>query len=305
MQRGARFDDNRQVANGCYIPSMMARRFWRQFSFLLGIVLVLFCGAASGIAQQSGRADIAELLSLLAVEQTVLLQREEGLDQGAALGLAMLPQQMHRDWAEIVSAIYEPNQMADRIKDALEKTLSADDLDLALAFYRQPNVQLIVDAEVTARWEMRDHRTDAASRGLAVLEALEATPRYRLIESHLLRTGRLDDDLAHAMNSGLAFYLGMAQANRREPYVLDDITDAVWAQEPDLRLASAEWTYAYLLRAYALTEPEALDAYLSFQQSPTGQGILLAFRQAEADVDVQNARSLGQALARQIVDDPL
>ena len=87
MQRGARFDDNRQVANGCYISPMMARRFWRQFSFLLDIVLVLFCGAASGIAQQSGRADIAELLSLLAVEQTVLLQREEGLDQGAALGL--------------------------------------------------------------------------------------------------------------------------------------------------------------------------------------------------------------------------
>jgi len=104
-----------------------------------------------------------------------------------------------------------------------------------------------------------------------------------------------------AMNSNYAFFLGLAEGgafggDMSEERILSD----VWAQEPEIRISTTEWVYAFTLLAYQPLDDADLAIYTDFAETGPGQRINRALFEAFDGEFEAISRALGRAAAQEM-----
>jgi hypothetical protein len=253
-------------------------------------------------AQGNGDDQIDALFDALALPETLHIMREEGLDYGDTLATDMLPGGASPEWAAAVSQIYDTEMMYEEVRGALGEALDGADVDAMLAFFTSEPGRTIINLEVSARRAMLDDAVEQASKEYAALAATDATPRYAMVTEFIAINDLIDGNVVGALNSSYAFYVGLIDGGAMPAGVTAETAlQDVWAQEADIRSATTEWAYSFLLLAYQPLSDADLQTYIAFSETEAGQeladALFIAFNGMFDDL----SRALGLAASRFMV----
>ncbi|MFC7704942.1 hypothetical protein ACFQXB_12120 [Plastorhodobacter daqingensis] len=258
-------------------------------------------GAAPVAAQQADEvATAAEIAALLRLDEVIAIMREEGIGYGADLEAEMFPGQGGARWRETVARIYDLERMQSRFIDSFTAELdgAAETGEIA-AFFGSAQGQQIVSLELSARRAMLDEAVDAQSRDHFYELLAEESPRLDLIDRFVTANDLVEQNVTGALNSNLAFYYGMVEADAIGFDMSEtDILADVWSQEPVIREETGEWLYSYLALAYQPLEDAALEDYIAFSEGAAGRRLNRALFTAFDGLFTMISRDLGVATGR-------
>ena len=271
----------------------------------LSAALVAAAVSTSAWAQDRA-ADIDALYDALGLPEIIEVMQEEGIVYGDSLGADMLPGGASAEWQAVVAAIYDLETMNEEVRGAFGEAIEDSDLDALLAFFTSERGERIIGLEVSARRAMLDEAVEEASKEAAALEVMDETPRYYAITEFIDTNDLIESNVAGALNSSFAFYMGLIDGGAMPAGVdAETALQDVYAQEPDIRANTTEWVYAFLMMAYQPLSDEDLAAYQAFSETEAGaelnDALFLAFDGMFEDI----SRALGLASSRFIITQEL
>ena len=144
-----------------------------------------------------------------------------------------------------------------------------------------------------------DDTVDQASKDVATVAKFNNTERFQLVDAFVQTNDLIEINVAGAMNSNVAFYMGlMAGGAMDEALTQDQILNDVWDQAADIRANTSEWVYGFLLRAYDPVRGVDLETYTAFSASNTGVALIGALFVAFDDMFDSKSFALGREAAR-------
>jgi len=245
--------------------------------------------------------DAAALFDRMKLPQMIGVMQREGLDYGETLARDMLSDSPSRDWMETVATIYHEERMVANIRAEFVAGLEGADLAALHDFYGSPLGRELISLELSAREALLDDQVEEAARERAALAMADETDRYRLVSRFVDANDLVDRNVMGAMNSNYAFFLGLAEGgafggDMSEERILSD----VWAQEPEIRISTTEWVYAFTLLAYQPLDDADLAIYTDFAETGPGQRINRALFEAFDGEFEAISRALGRAAAQEM-----
>lgn len=246
-------------------------------------------------------AESAALFEALMLPEIIEVMHKEGLDYGAEIGADLFGGAPSSDWTRIVAHIYDVDHMTARAQADFEAALAGEDLVPMLEFFSSERGQQIVTLEVSAREAMLDDAVEEAAKEFAAIASADETARFAQIEEFVSINDLIETNVVGAMNSNVAFFMGLADGGAFEGELTEDqILSDVWSQEGEIRQNTAEWVYSFLMLAYQPLSDEDLDAYIAFSRTPEGQVLNRALFVAFDGLFVDISRALGLASADQM-----
>lgn len=242
----------------------------------------------------------AELLfDALGLPDIVDIMREEGVVYGAQIGTDLFPNQVSPAWRATVETIYDSAAMHASVKAAFIHALDNRDISPMVAFFSSDLGKTLVSLEVSARRALLDDTIEQASKDAATGAKANNTERFQLIDAFVQTNDLIEINVAGAMNSNVAFYMGlMAGGAFDEALTQDQIVNDVWDQEADIRANTSEWVYGFLLLAYDPVSAADLETYTAFSASDTGVALNGALFTAFDDMFDAISFALGREAAR-------
>lgn len=226
--------------------------------------------ASTAIAQD--RAGVEALFDTVGLPEMIEIMREEGLTYGAEIGEGIFNGSPSPDWNDAVSGIYDADRMQSSVLDELVVQLEGDDVEAIQEFFGSELGQRIVSLEIAARRALLDDTVEAASKEVAALAMADETPRYELVTDFIDANDLIETNVAGAMNSNFAFYLGLMQGGALgEDLSEAQILENLWGQEPEIRQNTVEWVYSFLMLAYQPLSDDELRAYTAFSMTDAGK----------------------------------
>ncbi len=264
-------------------------------SLILTATLVLW--AIPGAAEVSPR--LQSLFKAIDLPGTIDIMRQEGLNYGDSLRDEMFPNSGGVGWKNSVDKIYDKNWMNDIVQGEMAKSLEEGDIDPILAFFQSDLGKRIIGLELSARRALFDKDVEEASKQRFKDMSQELDPRVPLLEAFVEANNLIDENVAGAMNSNLAFYRGLREGGAKgfdlsEAQMLDD----VWSQEVQIRVDTSEWVYGYVSMAYTPLKDEDIQAYVDFSLTAPGQALNKALFGAFDAMFVEISQKLGKAASR-------
>lgn len=264
-------------------------------SIILSAALVLW--AIPGAAEVSPR--LQKLFGVIDLAGTIDVMRQEGLDYGESLRDEMFPNSGGPGWSRSVDKIYDRSWMSDIVQEGMTKSLNESDADQIISFFQSKVGMRIIALELSARRALFDKDVEEASKQRFKDMSLELDPRVQLLESFVEANNLVDENVAGAMNSNLAFYRGLRDGGAKgfdlsEAQMLED----VWSQEIQIRVDTSEWVYGYVALAYMPLKDDDLQAYIDFSKTQPGQALNKALFAAFDTMFVEISAKLGEAAAR-------
>ena len=237
-----------------------------------------------------------ELSDALRMSEVVAIMQEEGLAYGNVLAGEMLPSGPNDAWSKTVEQIYDAETMLTSVNAAFEAALEGEDLGPLLEFYGTDTGATIIDLELEARAAMVDEDVEESARD--VFRGLDGTDDARLaqLSEFVAANDLIESNIAGALNATLQFYVGLNDGGAFQMTESEILSD-VWAQEPDVRLDTREWVYAYLLLSYGPLDDAQLDAYIEMSKSPAGQAMNQALFKAFNGMYDSLSYAMGRAIA--------
>tara|TARA_B110000503_G_scaffold20749_1_gene31314 strand:- start:369 stop:1136 length:768 start_codon:yes stop_codon:yes gene_type:complete len=211
------------------------------------------------------------LFDALGLPDIVDIMREEGVVCGAQIGTDLFPNQVSPAWRATVETIYDSAAMHASVEAAFIHALDNQDVTPMVAFFSPDFGKTLVSLEVSARQALLDDTVDQASKDVATVAKFNNTERFQLVDAFVQTNDLIKINVAGAMNSNVAFYMGlMAGGALDEALTQDQILNDVWDQEADIRANTSEWVYGFLLLAYDPVREADLETYTAFSASDTG-----------------------------------
>lgn len=198
---------------------------------------------------------------------------KEGKAYAAELEAELFAGRASTGWHAAVDKIHDADLMSAQAVAELRSRLAAEpDLVAQMTrYFTSEEGRAVVEAEITAREALLNE--DLREAALGAMDRLEAdnAPRgaqlNRLIEIHDL----IEQNVAGAMNSSLAFSRGLnAFAPKGMVLPEGDMLADLYAQEPQIRSETVDWLRSYLALAYQPVGDEALQRYIEFCASEPG-----------------------------------
>ena len=144
-----------------------------------------------------------------------------------------------------------------------------------------------------------DDTVDQASKDVATVAKFNNTERFQLVDVFVQTNDLIEINVAGAMNSNVAFYMGlMAGGALDEALTQDQILNDVWDHAADIRANTSEWFYGFLLLAYDPVRGADLETYTAFSASDTGVALIGALFAAFDDMFDSKSFALGREAAR-------
>ena len=242
----------------------------------------------------------AELLfDALGLPDIVDIMREEGVVCGAQIGTDLFPNQVSPAWRATVETIYDSAAMHASVEAAFIHALDNQDVTPMVAFFSSDLGKTLVSLEVSARQALLDDTVDQASKDVATVAKFNNTERFQLVDAFVQTNDLIEINVAGAMNSNVAFYMGlMAGGAMDEALTQDQILNDVWDQAADIRANTSEWVYGFLLLAYDPVRGADLETYTAFSASNTGVALIGALFAAFDDMFDSKSFALGREAAR-------
>lgn len=260
--------------------------------------------ALSGAALADRAEQMARLVEVLRIADTVKIMREEGLIYGADLSESFLGETAGDAWTTRVGSIYAPQRMQELVTGRLDTALADADLAPIIAYFASEEGQNILQLELSARRAFMDPEAEEAAM-IRYDEAVEADARIvGQIDTLIADSDLLERNVAGGLNANLMFYRGMADAGGYDGSDEDMLRD-VWAQEEDMRAETSRWLEAYLMLAYHPLEPEVLDGYAEFFRTVEGQALNRALFEAFNAMYNQLNYLMGSAVAERRLSEQL
>jgi hypothetical protein len=265
--------------------------------FALAFGLAQFCAfpvAAEGVE---------DLSRLLRLDEVMAVMRDEGLDYGRDLEAELFPGTGGVRWTGAVGDIYDSDAMLRRFEQVFAPRMAADPeaLDATLDFFGSERGQRIVELEIAARRALLDEAVEEVAE--ARVEEMRRTddPRLDLITRYAEVNDLIEQNVAGALNSNLAFYRGMVEGGAFEGGLTEDEMLAdVWSREGEIRDDTADWLLPFLAMAYDPLSDDDLRAYVAFSETAPGQTLNAALFASFDALFGDLSRDLGRAAAQMI-----
>lgn len=262
---------------------------------------VLIAVAVPVTAQEARPTDA--LLDALGLSETVAVMRKEGLSYGGELAEDMLPGGVGASWTQAVERIYDTDRMEETVRVSFARAWAEEgqELDDIATFFASDQGQEVVRLEISARDAMTEPGVEETAR--AAFREQEDSGRddtriaqiTRFIEANDL----INANVVGAMNSSYEFYAGLVDGGAFE-MTEDEILRVVWDSEPDSRIETREWLFAYMMMAYRPLDEAALRDYVDLAASDAGQALNRALFAGFDEMYAEISYALGLSLARQM-----
>lgn len=250
---------------------------------------------------QGVEADLQRLDALTRIPETFDIMRLEGLASDTALAADLLGNAEDPAWLRALDIVYDPARMTATYGAEMRLALAQDPALVAEAevFLGSDLGQRIIGLELEARRTALDPMAFGAAREVfAEMERIDKN-RLALIERLAVAGDLIEGNVATALNANVAFSRAMAKASRFGVKVDEaEILSMAWAQEPDIRVAVAEFLYPLMALAYAPLTEDELTIYVEFFESAVGQRFNAAVMQAFEPVMVELSARLGAEAGR-------
>lgn len=262
---------------------------------ILSIGLILW--ALPGAAEITPR--LQNLFGMISLSNTIEVMRKEGQDYGQSLRDEMFPGAGGAGWDAEINNIYDVKWMTAIVQDGMAKSLEGADVDAIIAFFQTDLGKRVIKLELSARRALFDKDVEAASKQRFKDMARKHDPRAALLERFVEANGLIEENVAGAMTSNLAFYKGLRDGKAKgfdlsEDQMLDDI----WGQEDEIRKDTTEWVHGYVTLAYMPLKDRDLRTYIEFSKTRAGRDLNQALFHGFDLMFVKISGRLGQAAAR-------
>jgi hypothetical protein len=237
-----------------------------RITFSLGLVQICAMPLAAQTADQ--------LSQLLRIDDVMRVMHDEGLSHGADLQAELFPGAGGERWQRLVADIYDPDAMLRRFEAVFGPEMAADpeSLEATLTFFASERGRRIIDLELAARRALLDEAVEEVARAQVEEMRRADDPRIDVIQRFAEVNDLVEQNVAGALNSNLAFYRGMVSGGAFEGGLSEgEILADVWSQEAEVRLEAQEWLFPFLTLAYQPLSDDDLDAYLAFSETAPGQ----------------------------------
>ena len=253
--------------------------------------------AMSQVARIEAASAKDELYDSLGIDRMVSVVREEGVAYALDLEAAMFPGRGGAGWESTVERIYDEAALKQAFRVAFSSAMPAEHVPPVLEFFTTDAGQDIVAREIEARTALIDPEMERTA--LESWRAMQADddPRIPLIEAFIAENDLIDANVAGAMNSNLAFWMGLSDGSATDLTERDMLAD-VWAQEPGIRADTESWIHAFTALAYGGLPEGTLSAYVELSTTPEGRALNAALFTAFDTVFEDLSRTLGRAAAR-------
>ncbi len=249
-------------------------------------------------------ADVDRLIELLLFEDTVDIMRLEGLRYGKEVGRSLLPDADDDAWPVIVSDIYDSEKMLSVIRAEFRAELDVTKIAPMITYFESTSAQGIVVLENEARRAFLDPGIEAEA-----IEAFGALPQDNARLADQIAKIIDDSDLVEfnvmgTLNSSLMFYRGLREGGAYD-LSEDEIFADVWSTEDATRQSSADWLGAFMTLAYQEVDPDHIDAYAAFYNTPEGRELNRAIFAAFDRMYEEISYLMGLSVARHMATVPL
>ena len=266
--------------------------------------VILTLGLAVPATAQESDTDV--LFDLLMLPDIIDIMRQEGVSYGDTIGQDLFGGTPPSEWESVVGQIYNYDVMVGVVREDFETALEGEDLTPMIEFFGSEQGQMIVGLEVSARRALLDDTVEEASKEAAAIAAADDNARFALVGEFVETNNLIETNVAGALNSNLAFYMGLLDGNAfAGELTMDQILTDVWAQEGDIRDSTTEWVYSFLFMAYQPLDDADLQAYIAFSETEAGGTINRAMFVSFDRLFEGISRSLGRAAANEMTSQEL
>lgn len=247
-----------------------------------------------------------DLYLAMQLPEIIAIMRQEGLAYGDELAAQLFPGAPPPDWTRTIDEIYSVERMQAEVSTALSGALEGQDIAQMLAFFTAEPGATFVTLEASARRAMLDDAVEEAAKEAAAIAVADQTPRYDVVRRFVVANDLIETNVVSAMNSNVAYYLGLMQGGATDGDVTEDqLVADVWTQEPEIRASTTEWVYSFLLMAYDPLSDADLETYIAFSESDAGQALNRALFDAFDGAFEDISHMLGVASAQYMVTQEL
>ncbi len=277
----------------------------RRIAFLLGalFLLTLSAGAQTQPVKPQTSQSLDRLFSVMAMPELIQVMRQEGLQYGAELGQEMLPSP-GRQWSSLLDKIYDSDAMLASAQMAFADSFGDADPTPLIEFFESETGKLFVTSELKARrMFLSAEIEDAARESFRLMDGL-GNPRETAIGAYISANQLIEFNVAGAMNSNFAFYLGLVEGEVMAMTESEILAD-VWSQEEMIRQDTREWMYAFLLTAYEPLSIAQIEEYTSLSRTPAGQALNQALFDGFDRMYRDQSQALGLAIGASMLGQDL
>jgi hypothetical protein len=263
--------------------------------FVAAWLVVLLLIAQNSVANPL----IQDVTRVLRVDEVVFILRDEGLQYGASLERDMLGGQGGRYFQDRVSALYEVDKIGAILREVLDETLDANQMEAIVTYFDTELGQRILSLENAGRVAMADPAVEQFARESYADLADGDVPHFAEVERFVRINDLIERNVVSAMEANYHFYRGFVDGDGARMGERDMLAE-VWAGEADLRADTTSWIYGFLLMAYQPLDLEELRSYSDFSETPAGQALNRAlfkgFDRIYNDISYELGLAVAQAL---------
>lgn len=259
-------------------------------------VFAIFAATLSLSAPLRAAERVGVLAEALRLGEFVQIMVTEGKEYGAGLDRDFLNGEGGTYFAERVARIHDGARMADTLETALAETMTQAQIDTSIAFFQTDGGRRAMDLEVSARRAFMDEAVEDAARDAVQLRKKAADSTYDGVDRFVQANDLVELNVRGALSSNYNFYRGMVAGGA---YQMSErqMREAVFRDAEEIRDDTMNWIYGYLLVAYGPLEPETLEAYIAYSESPAGQALNAALFKGYDKVFDVISFELGEAVA--------
>ena len=259
------------------------------------IIAIACMAGLSGPLAAATPDEIARLGAALQTGEMMAILRDERLAEAREIGVETFPGRVPASWDARMERTYDAARLQGVFDEVFAAEMAEADATPLIDFFESDIGQEIVRLELTGRRAFISEDVEEAAREAWAASADDARAEQlaRFIEVNDL----LERNVSGALNSTLAFYQGLAEA---EQFAMSeaDMLREVWSQEGEIRDDTEGWLYAYLGMSYQPLSDADLDAYIALSETEAGQALNTALFQAFDRVFDDVSFRVGAAIAQ-------
>ena len=241
-------------------------------------------------------ARLTVLMDLLRVSEVTGILREEGLEYARELDQDMIAGQGGAFFAGQVDRIYDRQRMDERLRSALQRGMTPEDMEAAIGWFSTDAGGRIVSLENAARAAMSDPAVEQAAREAWERSLDEGDPKVGQVESYVRDLDLVERNVSGTMTSNYQFLLGLSDGGLLTQSDEQMIAD-VYGQREEIEADTESWLGAFLLMAYQSVSAGDLDAYFAFSATDAGTALNAALFDGFDSIFSEISYALGRALA--------
>ncbi len=258
--------------------------------------IVSVFGATASVAQSPSASELYDALHMDILVDVIV---SEGRDQVRDAAEIYLTGRAAETYVTENVALYDPDEIKRHLIDGLSSGLSADDLAVAVAFFKTETGAYAAKLEASARQAISDQGVEDHAKAMASDAVARGVERIDILETAIADMDLVEMNLAGAMTAQYQFLMPLSDV---KDLGLDQAAVLTMIQEGQDALSQSilEWLVAFLYMAYAPLDDEQLSTYLTYQTSPNGASLNKVLFDVFNAIDRDMSAAMGVSLAQSL-----